>query len=1136
MARYRYELRKRFRITSRHRLKAALAFAVVVGVGAIFASLIYGPAPKTEAAAPTDFATCGSVQSFTAPADGAYKLETWGAQGFTPDDFGTTVTDPEYDARGGYATGTVNLTAGQTIYVYVGCQGTNPTGGWNGGGDSLDGIYPDGDSGAGGGATDIRLSGGNWNDGSSLASRILVAGGGGGGWTNPRYNFSRENTAGTDTEWSGNQDSPGLVSGAGDLCDAPGFGYGVSCNTDAGYDQSGGGGGWFGGGTIGQEYAGGGSNYVFTSTSDKSGYGGNIPNSQYYLTGDSTIAGDLEMTMPDGSLSDVGHPGDGYARITPILTCGGGLECFKFTIDTRLTSTGTTTGTATAFSIPTSGFVGGASAHSYNWIVNWGDTSNLSSVGCAPVLASPGPGQQYACGTSATTSAGISHNYATAGQYQITIQPSATAANGWMNAFGFYSGAVGANVLTNKYMFRSIDSPLTNLMRTAGATNRFAYMFHSCFNGVGITSGFFANISTTGATNTSNMFNNTFYGFAYYSTTGIIPSGLFDSIDTAASTNTSGMFANTFSSYANYSTTGTIPAGLFSTISTSAATNTSNMFNTTFANFANSSTTATIPAGLFDAVSTAAATDMTSMFQSTFNSYATNSIGATIPAGLFSAVAIRAGSTTTNMFSNTFTIYAARVARFSVGGTIVNTSSTFAAPYATKNTSTDNTPATNPVVSAGNVVVPTYNSTVRSVAAPTGTYANYAWYSKDGTSCAVASPTADCGAQNATTAVTFPATPWTPTTSTEIGTVTFYGVRPLSQTNYRIYNNANSTTPGAARAGDNTRAVVGQPSTVGTDFRIRTGILNRSSVSMTVGETFTLQFGAKPTAPGATCADTTSWANVGTSSSIAYKINGATSGTVITNTPAPAAPSGATWIAQRYLHAAANFTVATAITANNAGLWDFSLTNLSAPPNTAYCFRIVNSGGVELNRYDQYPEIITSQDQYIGIQSNAPSGTVAIAVSPGTMSSNSDPLAVSTNAANGYNMTLAIDPDASGNALTHTINATKVIAALPGTATPTAPAALSGGTSRWGFRIGGFGNFGATTTQETNTTTSAYSWAAVPVNPLAVRQNALATDQTATGGANAPDSFNVWYGAAASAVQAPGTYQTEVIYTVATNP
>ncbi len=151
-----------------------------------------------------------------------------------------------------------------------------------------------------------------------------------------------------------------------------------------------------------------------------------------------------------------------------IPACGGDPECFAFTIDTRMTDTLDTApthydGTATTFSIPTSGYVNGASAKSYNWSINWGDGSD----------------EQTVAGSSSSSSAGIPHDYATAGEYQITIRPADTAAAGWMNALGFYSSTTAntANAQANKNIFKSIDTPLTNLMRSQGSTYRFAYMF-----------------------------------------------------------------------------------------------------------------------------------------------------------------------------------------------------------------------------------------------------------------------------------------------------------------------------------------------------------------------------------------------------------------------------------------------------------------------------------------------------------------------------------------------------------------------------------------------------------------------------------------------------------------------------------
>ena len=92
----------------------------------------------------------GAVKSITLP-KGQYKLEVWGAQG----GYRSSTT---YGGKGGYAVGTINLTAKTTVYLYAGGAGNTPTtatssiypGGFNGGG------YRYGYKGGGGGS-DVRI-------------------------------------------------------------------------------------------------------------------------------------------------------------------------------------------------------------------------------------------------------------------------------------------------------------------------------------------------------------------------------------------------------------------------------------------------------------------------------------------------------------------------------------------------------------------------------------------------------------------------------------------------------------------------------------------------------------------------------------------------------------------------------------------------------------------------------------------------------------------------------------------------------------------------------------------------------------------------------------------------------------------
>ena len=116
-----------------------------------------------------------------------YRFECWGARGGKSRINGSLGGTP---GKGGYAKGEILLKKGEKYYVYVGQQGIDAVvekdsaATWNGGGLGTWDHSDNETSGSGGGATDIRLISGNWNETKSLASRIIVAGGGGGAsWT-----------------------------------------------------------------------------------------------------------------------------------------------------------------------------------------------------------------------------------------------------------------------------------------------------------------------------------------------------------------------------------------------------------------------------------------------------------------------------------------------------------------------------------------------------------------------------------------------------------------------------------------------------------------------------------------------------------------------------------------------------------------------------------------------------------------------------------------------------------------------------------------------------------------------------------------------------------------------------------------
>lgn len=249
-----------------------------------------------------------NVQIFTAPKDGRYVLECWGAEG------GWNKSDSA--GKGGYAKGTVLLNRGDILYIYVGQCGRYVYNefecAFNGGGQSDDSSL------AGGGATDMRLVGGKWNLSQGLLSRIIVAGGGGASNGNGKDGHGGGITGINGTNLNGKGGTGGTQESAGKRNGK--FGVGGQ-GTDFGGS---GGGGWFGGGggvtdssgsNGNNPRGGGGSGYVLTKTSYKpDNY---TPTSKYYLSDTKLIAGGEIMPSPSGGTMR-GNSKNGYARITLI--------------------------------------------------------------------------------------------------------------------------------------------------------------------------------------------------------------------------------------------------------------------------------------------------------------------------------------------------------------------------------------------------------------------------------------------------------------------------------------------------------------------------------------------------------------------------------------------------------------------------------------------------------------------------------------------------------------------------------------------------------------------------------------------------------------------------------------------------
>ncbi len=215
-----------------------------------------------------NFGYTGNVQTFTAPENGLYFLEVWGAQGGDSGNPG---------GNGGYARGYIELDEGDDLYIYVGQQPGGMSGGWNGGGNASSFLGVQGSG--GGGASDIRMGG------HDLSDRIIVAGGGSGGGvgtTNIGEGGGLEGTdAGTDP-FGGFRSSPGMGGtqsdgglGGGDAMKGQ-LGIGGNAANGGG---AGGGGGYYGGGGGQMAGGGGGSSYVggvlegLTQTGENTGDG-----------------------------------------------------------------------------------------------------------------------------------------------------------------------------------------------------------------------------------------------------------------------------------------------------------------------------------------------------------------------------------------------------------------------------------------------------------------------------------------------------------------------------------------------------------------------------------------------------------------------------------------------------------------------------------------------------------------------------------------------------------------------------------------------------------------------------------------------------------------------------------------------
>ncbi len=265
------------------------------------------------------YAYTGTEKTFTAPLTGYYKLETWGAQGGG---------DTKYvGGYGGYSSGVVYLTKGESLYVNVGGEGGYCTGArctvnssYNGGGACK--AYSDSAStcGAGGGATHIATKSGLLSTLENYKSNILIVSGGGGGGNlcNTCCNYASGGMAGGYIGGSAiNIGAPHFTNNGGASAiggtQSSGYKFGLGDGSTSA-TKVGAGGGYYGGIGVSINGAGGGSGYIGNSLlSDKVMYCYNCSESTDAST--KTISTTCASAVPTTNCSKLGA---GYAKITYI--------------------------------------------------------------------------------------------------------------------------------------------------------------------------------------------------------------------------------------------------------------------------------------------------------------------------------------------------------------------------------------------------------------------------------------------------------------------------------------------------------------------------------------------------------------------------------------------------------------------------------------------------------------------------------------------------------------------------------------------------------------------------------------------------------------------------------------------------
>ncbi len=256
-----------------------------------------------------------------------------------------------------------------------------------------------------------------------------------------------------------------------------------------------------------------------------------------------------------------------------------------------------------------------------------------------------------------------------------------------------------------------------------------------------------------------------------------------------------------------------------------------------------------------------------------------------------------------------------------------------------------------------------------------------------------------------------------------------------AQSNYRFFNNADSTDVGSVLAGEGASATL---ATAGAAFRLRLllHVGGTGSILYQSGQYFKLQFAAR-SGDCDTGFSGETYADVTAATVLAYNDNATpTDGSNLTSNGNDPTHTGHNVNNQTYEEANdftnSRFNVPT----GDDSQWDFSLKDNGAPPGTTYCFRVVKSNGTQITTYTVIPEIATAASSLTFVVST----NVFQNFAPGTPVFATTTLSVETNNAAGWNVTVVRDDgdttlDLDSDATT---NITDQTAWSPGAATTSA--------------------------------------------------------------------------------------------------